>query len=156
VGIRRSVDTGTTQVDADAANTTYAVKGIRLKSSYVDVTVLPEFFSMINEAADDFRWSLCLNPTIAGTFTYTDVTNSAVQEATGATANTVSDEGVVLDSGYAVAGTFGAGGGSDRKFITSLRIGSSIDGTRDEIVLCVTPLSAGADIQASLTFRELL
>ena len=40
--------------------------------------------------------------------------------------------------------------------MTSLRIGSEIDGTKDILVLCVTPLSGGADIQASLTFRELL
>jgi hypothetical protein len=155
-GVLRSADTSTTHVDADTANTTYAVVGIRLKDAYKDVTVIPEFFSMINEAGDDFRWSLCLNPTIAGTFTYSDLTNSAVQSARGATANTVSDEGILIDSGYAVAGVFGAGGGTNRKFVTSLRMGTTIDSTPDEIVLCVTPLTAGADIQASLTFRELL
>lgn len=153
-GILRSVDTGSTHVDANTANTIYAVKGIRLKSNYKDVTVTPEFFSMLNETNDDFRWSLCLNPTIAGTFTYSDVANSAVQEATGVTANTVSDEGLVIDSGYITGGV--SGGADSRKFETSLRIGSKIDGTLDEIVLCVTPLTANADIQASLTFRELL
>lgn len=154
-GILRSVDTGTTHVDADDANTTYAVVGIRLKSLYKDITVLPEFFSMINETEDDFRWSLHLNPTIDGTFNYEDVSDSAVQKAVGATANTVSDDGSLIDSGYVVAG-FNAGGAINRKFVTSLRMGSSINGDRDTIVLCVTPLTAGADIHASLTFRELL
>jgi hypothetical protein len=154
-GVLRSVDTGTTHVDADAANTIYAVVGIRLKATYKDVSVLPEFFSMINEQSQDFRWSLCLNPTIAGTFTYSDVTNSAVQKATGATANTVSDEGLIIDSGY-IRVTNQGGGSTERKFVTSLRIGSTIAGTQDELVLCVTPLAASADIHGSLTFRELL
>jgi hypothetical protein len=154
-GILRSIDTGTTHVDADTANTTYATVGLRLKDTYKDVTVLPEFFSMINEQSQDFRWSLCLNPTIAGTFTYADVTNSAIQKATGATANTVSNEGTVLDSGY-IRATNQGGGSTGRKFVTSLRVGSQIDGTKDELVLCVTPLAANADISSSLTFRELL
>ena len=154
--ILRSVDTWSTNLDADVADTIYAVKWIRLKALYKDVTVLPEFFSMINEAGDDFRWSLCLNPTIAWTFTYSDLANSAVQEATWVTANTVSDEWLVIDSWYAVSGAFWSGWWSDRKFVTSLRIGTQIDWTADEVVLCVTPLTWWANIQWSLTFRELL
>ena len=154
-GVLRSVNTGTTHVDADAANTTYAVVGIKLKSDYIDVTVLPEFFSMMSETADDFRWTLHLNPTVSGTFTYSDIENSAIQGAVGATANVITDDGLVIDSGFA-ATSFNSGGGADRKFVTALRMGSTIDGTIDEIVLSVTPLTAGADIQGSLTFRELL
>jgi len=119
------------------------------------VTVLPEFFSMMSETADDFRWTLHLNPTVSGTFTYSDIENSAIQGAVGATANVITDDGLVIDSGFAST-SFNAGGGADRKFVTALRMGSTIDGTIDEIVLSVTPLTAGADIQGSLTFRELL
>ncbi len=155
-GILRSVDNGVTHINADVADTTYAVKGIRLKSNYKDITISPEYFSMINKTSDNFRWSLCINPTIAGTFNYSDVLNSAVQQATGVTANTVSDRGLVIDSGYITASATIGGGSIDRKFVTSLKIGSKIDGTYDELVLCVTPLTAGADIFGSLTFRELL
>lgn len=154
-GILRSVDTGITHVDANAADTSYAVVGIRQKAAYNDITILPEFFSMINEQSGGFRWSLCLNPTIAGTFTYNDLTNSAVQYATGATANTVSDLGIVVDSGY-TTGSATTRAGGDRKFVTTLRIGSTISGTRDELVLVVTPLTTNQDIQGSLTFRELI
>lgn len=155
-GILRSIDTGTTHLDANTADTTYAVIGIRLKSAYLDVTVLPKFLSMIAETNDGFRWSLLLNPTISGTFTYTDVTNSALQKALGVTANDITDEGFVIDSGYVPAGAVQSGAEVSREIITALRLGSKIDGTQDEIVLAVTPLTAGADIQASLTVRELL
>lgn len=154
-GILRSIDTGTTHVDASAANTSYAILGMRLKAAYKDVTVLPRFFSMINEQTGAFRWSLQFNPTVAGTFTYSDLTNSSIQYATGVTANTITTPGLVIDSGY-VAEADKSGGNADRQFETSLRMGTQIDGTADELVLVVTPLVANADIQASLTFRELL
>lgn len=37
----------------------------------------------------------------------------------------------------------------------AVKLGHSIDGTPNEIVLCVRPLSVNADIQGSLTWREL-
>lgn len=150
-GVLRSVDTLNTHLDANTPDVTYALLGIRLKSSYLDISVVPEFMSMISETNDDFKWSLLLNPTIAGTFTYSDVTNSAIQRAAGATANTISAYEVKIDSGYAQSAS-----SVDRQFVTALRIGSAIDGTPDELVLAVTPLSANADIQGSLTIRELL
>lgn len=150
-GILRSVDTENIHLDADLPDVTYALLGIRLKSAYIDITVLPEYMSMISETNDDFKWSLHLNPTISGTFTYADVSNSAIQKAAGVTANSISSDGLIIDSGYAQSNT-----SVDRKFSTALRIGSLIDGTQDELVLAVTPLSSNADIQGSLTFRELL
>lgn len=149
-GVLRSVNTGTTHIDANAADTKYAVIGIRLQSTYYDITVLPEYFSMISETNDDFKWTLELNPTVAGTFTYNTLTNSSIEYALGATANTVTT-GLVIDSGFSKSSAT-----IDRKFVTALTLGSLIDGTMDELVLTVTPLSANADYQASLTFRELL
>jgi len=151
-GILRVADTGTTTINAAASGTIYALVGIRLKSSYLDTTIIPVGFSMIATTNDAFRWSLCLNPTIAGTFTYSDLTNSAVQKATGATTNTVSDEGVVIASGYASASSRSAG----QDLLTALRLGATIAGTRDTLVLCVAPMSNNATMLASLNFRELL
>lgn len=150
-GILRSVDMGTTHIDANTAGTTYAMIGIRLKSAYYDITVAPEYFSIISLTNDDFRWSLQLNPTVNGTFTYSDITNSSIQRALGATGNDITAEGLVIDSGYSKSST-----GTDRKFITALRIGSTIGGTLDELVLCVTPVSSNADYLGSLTIRELI
>jgi len=154
-GILRSVDTGSTHIDASTENTTYAVLGIRLKSTYKDVTLIPQAISMMAETSTAFRWSLQLNPTVDDTFTYNAVSNSAVELAVGVTANDVTAEGLVVASGY-VSDADKAGSAVESELKTSLRMGSLIDGTRDELVLCVTPLSADADIQASLIFREML
>lgn len=149
-GVLRSVNMGTTHIDANSAGTTYAMIGIRLKAAYLDISLLPEYFSILSITNDNYLWSLSLNPTVAGTFTYADITDSACQYAIGATANTVTG-GLSIDSGYGSQQII-----VDHRFITSLRPGSTIGGTMDELVLCVTPLSANADYLGSLTFRELL
>lgn len=150
-GVLRSVNTGTTHIDADTADQKYAVLGIRLQSTYYDITVYPEYFSMISETNDDYKWTIELSPTVAGTFTYNAVTNSAVEYAQGATANTVTTSGLIIDSGFSKSNS-----AIDRKITTALKMGSTIAGTQDTIVLTVTPLSSNADYQASLTYRELL
>jgi len=154
-GILRSINTGTTHLDANSVGTTYALLGIRLKSAYKDITVIPEFLNLMTLTDTPFLWSLHLNPTISGSFTYGDISNSAVQGAIGVSTNTLSADGLIIDSGYVPSG-FKASVGDDRKLITSLRIGSSISGTLDTLVLCVAPLSANADILGSMTFREML
>jgi hypothetical protein len=87
---------------------------------------------------------------VAGTFTYGDETNSALQTARGATANTVT-------GGTAVQGGFVE---NSQHLATSLRdplyLGSKIDGTQQTLVLCVRPFAANADIQGGLIVRELL
>ena len=150
-GVLRSVNTGTTHIDANTADQKYAVLGIRLQSTYYDITVYPEYFSMISETNDDYKWTIELSPTVAGTFTYNAVTNSAVEYAQGATANTVTTSGLIIDSGFSKSNS-----SIDRKITTALKMGSTIAGTQDTIVLTVTPLSSNADYQASLTYRELL
>lgn len=150
-GVLRSVDTGTTHLDANTADTPYVLLAVRLKTAYLDVTVYPEFMSMISETNDDFRWSLHINPTYNGTLTFGDVANASIQYAAGATANDITAEGIKIDSGFAKSvGTV------DRQFRTALKIGSTIAGVRDELILAVTPLSSNADIQGSLTIRELI
>lgn len=149
-GMLRAASTANTQVDANAADSLYAAIGLRLKSAYIGATVELERLSMLAEGNDDFEWSIRWNPTVADTFTYSDQTNSAVQVATGATANTVTG-GYLLDCGYVDSAS-----ALNASLSNALILGSKIDGTVDTIVVCVRPISANADIQATLTWRELL
>jgi len=154
-GVLRHASTGGTHVDANTADIVYAVVGIRLKAAQVACTVNLESFSMLVETADDFEWLILFNPTVAGTFAYLDKTNSCVQEAFGATANTVTN-GFAVNGGFVSATGASSGGAAGAELNDALRLGAAIDGTVDEIVLCVRPLSASADIQGSLSWRESL
>lgn len=146
LGTLRHKDSGSVSSLANTA--TYAILGIRLKSTTTCGVVKIENISSIATSNDQFHWELRLNPTIAGTFTYSDETNSVVQTATGSNANTVTG-GTEIDGGYVTttqAITF--------TIPNALRIGSAIDGTPDELVLVVTPITNNMTMQASITWRE--
>lgn len=145
--------TSGTHVDANTADAIYAIVGIRLKTTHLGAVVELQNMSMMATTSNDFEWLLIFNPTVAGSFTYADITNSACQSATGATANTVT-------GGRRVSGGFvksGQGTGNVAQALReAIRLGAAIDGTRDQIVLCARPLTLNADVEGSLTWRELL
>ncbi|MCP4897294.1 MAG: hypothetical protein GY906_10020 [bacterium] len=151
IGPTTYVSNGGTHVDAAVTGTIYALVGIRLKATHLGATIIPFAMSVLSESNDDYEFLLMWNPTVAGTFTYTDVTGSCIQEAIGVSANTVTG-GKTLFGGYGAKNAVAARTSPS----TGLVLGSAIDGTRDEIVIGARPLSNALDISAGLTVRELL
>lgn len=149
LGILRHTDSGS--VSSLSAGTKYAVLGLRLKSTHIDVSVLLENLSCVATSVNDqAHWELIFNPTVAGTFTYSDQTNSAVQVATGANTNIVTG-GYEIDGGY-----FATALPVSPTTPNALRLGANISGSVDEIVLAVRPITNNITVEGSLTWRELL
>lgn len=159
LGIIRYVSTGGTHVDCAVENTIYAIIGIRLKSAYLGESVrIINTAMQLHTASDKVEWILKFNPTVAGTFTYSDVSDSAIQVATGATANTVTGGHDIAGGFVESSGIFaGASGSFSSRIVNPLQLGSLIDGTVDEIVLCARPIdgSSDVDVEGSITFQEL-
>lgn len=147
VGILRHADSGA--VSSMVAGTAYAMLGIRLKSTHLGATINIESLSAIATTPNDAaHWELILNPTVAGTFTYADQTNSAVQIATGALTNTVTG-GTKLTGGF-----FSTALPPTLAIPNARRLGSTISGTADRIVLVVTPITNNITVDTALTWRE--
>jgi len=156
-GALRYVSTAGTHVDANTENTIYAVVGTALKSTHLDATVIMESMSMqIQTDASYAEWILMLNPTVAGTFTYTGITDSAVERALGTSTNTVTG-GTQLAGGFLVSGGSKGGASTDIKVENAIRHGATVAGVTDKIVLCVRPIggSTNIDIEGGLIWREL-
>ena len=102
-------------------------------------------------STDSYEWSLILNPSVAGTFTYSDVTNSALQTAIGnGSTNTVTG-GTRLLGGYGDTRSILSGD----QFKNLLKLGSSISGTMDSMVLCIYILSTNnSNTYAGLNYRQ--
>ncbi len=100
---------------------------------------------------------MLFNPTVAGTFTYGNETNSALQFVIGATDNLVTG-GTHIAGGYAETGG-GQGGGASviAELNNALMLGSAIDGTRDEIVLAVRAIGgvSVATVEGAFGWREI-
>ena len=158
LGVLRHISTQGTHVDCNVENTLYAIIGIKLKSTHLAASVkLKKVAIQIQTASETGEWELLLNPTVADTFAYSDVTNSAIQKATGATANTVTG-GTNIDGGFAQSFSGGGGSGDATEEVdNAILLGSKIDGTPDEIVLCWRPTggTSSHDIEGSIHYREL-
>ena len=148
LGLLLHKDSGS--VSGLSTGTSYALIGLRLKSTHLDATIKLANASVIASTNNDqAHWEIILNPTIAGTFTYAGVTNSAVEAATGATANTVTG-GTVIDGGF-----FSTTQSISNALENAIRIGSTIAGVQDEIVLVVRAITNNITVEGSITWREL-
>lgn len=151
-GVLRTAKTGVTAIATNTIGTTYAIIGIRLKNIYKDITIIPESLSLMVGTNDRFQWSLHINPVISGTFTYNGLPNSAVEAAIGTSANEITDVGIEEISGYTSSNSREV----SEALNTALRIGEKIDGTKDTLVLAITPITSNMSTHGSLNFRELL
>lgn len=146
-----------THMVAGTENTLYALMGARLKSDRLDGIV--EFLSHtidIQSTGDAIEWQLLLNPTVAGTFNYSAETNSVLEIAIGAAANSVTG-GTAILGGYFRSGGGNSGQGANAVGLNNaIRLGAAIDGTPDEFVLCARPIDASTNvsIETGITWRE--
>lgn len=160
LGIIRSASTNGTDLDANATGTIYALLGIRLKAEYLSTAIkLIDFSILETVGSKQLEWLLLLNPVVAGTFTYTGETQSAIEVARGVTANTVTG-GYKLGGGFfsSSGGAGGSAGSLSSEIDNAIRLGATIAGVRDTIVLCVRPVggTSSADVEGSITWRELV
>ena len=154
-GLLRYASTEGTHVVGATENVNYGVLGIRLKSTHLDETVNMIASSVAEQSGNkQIEWSVTFNPTVASLFTYVDEANSACQIARGVAANTVTG-GTQFTGGYFTSTV--KGGGDAAVLRNALRLGSSISGTRDQIVLCARPIGGAinTELEGSLTWREL-
>ena len=152
-GRLRYTSTEETFVSATSEGTIYALIGLKLQAAYTGQQIDFTGVSVINSSASDYEWMVLINPTVAGTFTYSDLTNTSLQRATGVVTNTVTG-GILAAGGMAVSST--KGGGEAVDLDTAQRLGAAIDGTQDTIVLCARRLTANASFGGSVSWRELV
>jgi len=147
IGKILSDNLGTAHVNANSTASKYALLGIRLQIAKIDTLVDLINFSILAITNDNQLVEVWLNPTVTGTFTYNSVTNSSVQIAKGAGA-TVSG-GTLLYSKYVSAQD-----ATPIELENALRLGMSIAGVQDEIVITTNPLTSNSDVLASMDWRE--
>ncbi len=158
-GVLRSESTSGTHVDMEVQDTIYAVVGIKLKSTHLGATIkIVDAALQLQTGSHKIEWLLIFNPSVAGTFTYGDLANSAVQTATG-TATSIVTGGVVVTRGWMESGGQQAGNAaSDSKSIdNTLLLGADISNAVDTLVLAARPIggSTNVDVEGALTWREL-
>lgn len=133
------------EIDASVAEDIYAMVGVRAKPLETDLVISLTFASVLSTTNDRFEWIIYANPTVAGTFTWTDHPDSRTQVATGDATTTVTD-------GIPLVRSYGEGNATAQaQFANELDVGPE----DVELVLAVSPLTINADYRGSLVWREL-
>lgn len=147
-------DTDGEHTAAALVNTKYAVMGIRLRASHIGMTVKMQKVSVLSKTSDNLVWTLEHNPTVSPALVYADYNESGVQlgPAITATPSTVTG-GHIVGGGHVAASKDGGAGGEELD--NALKLGSAIDGTVDELVLCVRSFGANAEVEGGLQWKEL-
>jgi hypothetical protein len=124
------------------SGTKYPFIGYRLKPSYIGVTSQYNSLSILNTSNDNYLATIEFNPTLSATPTWIDIPNSPFQYALETGTTTITSSGHIMSNLIGEAGT---------SALTTLqiddnqiRVGSNINGTLDEMWVCITPLGANA------------
>ena len=149
IGITRSFSNGSNGIAANAQHSGYPLVGIRLKSTQLETTIIPYDIQLLSTTSDNFNWKLCLNPTTTASLSYSGLDNSSVEAAKGQ--GTISNYGTVLAEGYFFEKT-----NLNVNLPVGLRLGSTIDGTRDQLILAVIPLSNTTTAYGGINWREVI
>lgn len=124
------------------SGTKYPYIGYRLKPNYQGTVSQLDKVCVLNTSNDNYLLTIEFNPTLSTTVTWVDLPNTPFEYALGNGTPTVTSSGFITESIIGQAGTTA---------VTTLQIkdnqvkpNTNINGTKDEVWVCLTPLSANA------------
>lgn len=124
------------------SGTKYPYIGYRLKENYISVTSQFDTISILNTSNDNYLLTMEFNPTLSSTPSWTDIPNSPFQYSLSDGTPTITTPGHVMTSLIGQAGTSALT--TTKLDDNQIRVGSNVNGTLDEMWLCITPLGANA------------
>jgi hypothetical protein len=124
------------------SGTRYPYIGYRLKSSYRSVTSQFNSLSILNTSNDNYLSTIEFNPTLSSSPIWTDIPNSPFQYSLGDGTSTITSPGHIMSSLIGQAGTSALT--TLKVDDNQIRVGSNINGTLDEMWICIQPLGANA------------
>ena len=133
-----------TTADLNSSGTKYPYIGYRLKPTYKSVTSQYSSLSILNTSNDNYLLTIEYNPTLSVTPSWTDIPNSPFQYSVynGTVTATITSPGHIMSS---LIGESGTSALTTLKIDDNqIRVGSNVNGTLDEMWICITPLSASA------------
>lgn len=140
-------------VTISSIGTTYPLLALRKKTTHRDISVELEDLSAFPTSTNDImRWSIHVNPTLSVGLTYANLSNSALQAASGNGTITVVSAGTVIAAGTTSTNGQLPANVLKRNFLSSL--GSTLNNTMDEYVLCGTPVTSNITVYPTLSYKE--
>jgi hypothetical protein len=157
-GIVRSIDRGIAPLTTLSNTNIYPLISMRLKDIARMISVSTNAIQVFTSSNVDFRWTLLLNPTVAGVdaVSWINLADSAIEYDVSRDNTNVLSGGTQLASGYGSSSNQ-AKSPVERNIVNAIRLGQNIAGDREELVLGVQNLVSGTNAYlAEIDIRELL
>lgn len=132
------------------SGTKYPFIGLRTTLPYEQVTLELVSSSILNTSNDNYLVTVEINPTISSGMTYASGNTAEWEYSFGTGAQTVTSDGVIIAGFIGEAGTSAVSAIAFNE--TEIKPGRKIDGTRDQLWLCITPLGASATFLGGVNF----
>ena len=138
-----------TTANLNSSVTKYPYIGYRLKQTYKSVTSQYSSLSILNTSNDNYLVTIEFNPTLSVTPSWTDIPNSPFQYSVynGTVTATITSPGHIMSSLIGQSGTSALT--SLKVDDNQIRVGSNVNGSLDEMWICITPLSASASFSGT-------
>ena len=149
VSTNRYISTDGSSITA-TKNKTNALLSLRLKSDCLGSTIDVLNISLLTTSNDNYEWQLIMNPSGLNSLNYSSINNSCVEYAIPA-------NGTIISGGYSLAGGYAQAKTDIQtdQLKSMYKLGSSITGARDQLVLACYPLGASDSVvYAGIQFRE--
>lgn len=131
-------------------NVMNAILATRLKTGYLGATIDILDLSLLTVSNDNYEWQLYMNPSGINGMSFSGVNNSALEYA-------IAPNGTRISGGFSIAGGYAqAKTDIQATALKSLmKLGSSITGRRDTLVLACQPLGASdSTVYGAINYRE--
>lgn len=132
-------------------NTKYAFLGIKMNTGYENISPLLRQIDIINTSNDDYFCTVEIAPTISGSYSFSATTEPEVLYSVGNGSQTISTSGRIIG---AFVGESGTSAKSSFQLIDSQLVpGKKLNGSAQELWICVTPLGANASFNGSINLE---
>jgi hypothetical protein len=150
IGTNTYTSTGGTSIEATKTQMN-ALVAIRLKEAAIGCTIDITDMSIITTSNDNYEWQLIMNPSGVDGLSYSSIDTYSRTEYASIPSETH------ISGGYAMGGGYGQAKSEiyGDQLKNQLKLGSSITGARDVIVLGLRPLgSSNAVVYGGMSIRE--
>jgi hypothetical protein len=146
-----AVATYSASTQFSASGTKYPYIGLRAGLDYSEIQIEVDSISIINTSNDPYIVTLEINPTLSSTPTFVSGNTLDYEYAVGNGTPTVTGDGYILATFLGEAGTSTATSFSFSN--AEIKPGRKINGTRDQLWICIRPLGANATFYGSVNFQ---
>lgn len=130
----------------DSVGTKYPFIGFKMNTNAGDITPYIDKIDILNTSNDNFLLTVELNPIISSAMTFNAI-DSYVDASFGSNSQTITTSGHILGGFIGEAGTQALSSFNLR--FSEIKPGKNINGTIDQVWLCITPLGANATFLGS-------